>query len=82
MPASRRSSAMTRTPDVIADFWEWYNRRSERQDNGVADLALDKCEEAFQRCDWKGFGYWYRVYRRERGNHHPPSRLCRTRMSG
>ena len=58
---------MTRPHDVIRDFWQWYDRRSQRQNNGVADLALDKCEETFQRCDWHGFGYWYEVYCRERG---------------
>jgi hypothetical protein len=58
---------MTRSYDVIKDFWEWHNRRAQRQDNGVADLALDKCEETFRRCDWHRFGYWYEVYCRERG---------------
>jgi hypothetical protein len=57
---------MTRTYDVIEDFWKWYDRGARRHDNGVADLALEKCEETFQRCDWKGFGYWHRVYCRER----------------
>ena len=66
---------MARTHDVIKDFWEWHNRRAQRQNNGVADLALDKCEETFQRCDWHGFGYWYGVYCRERGR--PPSNKSR-----
>jgi hypothetical protein len=58
---------VTGTHDVIQDFWQWYNRRAQRQNSGVAKLALDKCEETFQRCDWNGFGYWYEVYCRERG---------------
>lgn len=58
---------MTRTHDVISNFWEWYNRRAQRRNIGVAELALDKCEETFERRDWEGFGYWYEVYCRERG---------------
>jgi hypothetical protein len=52
--------------DVIIDFWEWYERRSAREHGVIADLALDKCEETFRKCEWENFGYWYAIYRRER----------------
>ncbi len=52
--------------DGIVDFWQWYERRFGRKQNPVVDLALDKCEETFRRCEWDGFSYWYAVYQRER----------------
>jgi hypothetical protein len=52
--------------DVIADFWEWYRRREERQSNPLASYALDKCEETFRKCQWNSFGHWYEIYLRER----------------
>jgi hypothetical protein len=52
--------------DVVDFFWEWQQRAMQRQRNPVADLALDKCEELFQCCDWKGFAYWHAIYCRER----------------
>jgi hypothetical protein len=52
--------------DVIIDFWEWYERRKARGHGALADLALDKCEETFRKCEWDSFGYWYAIYRRER----------------
>ena len=55
----------THSYDVIADFWEWYARRAARH-NPLASYALDKCEETFRKCEWKSFGYWYAIYRRER----------------
>jgi len=27
---------------------------------------LDKCEEAFGKCEWDRFGYWHAIYLRER----------------
>jgi hypothetical protein len=51
--------------DLIVDFWQWYRRRQEQQYNPLASLALDKCEEAFARCDWNSFGYWHTIYLRE-----------------
>jgi len=53
------------TYDVVADFWDWYQRRRVRQ-APVAALALDKCEETFRRCEWDSFDHWYRIYLRER----------------
>jgi hypothetical protein len=52
--------------DPVADFWAWYQRRHERQHRVLVDLALDKCEEAMEFCDWDGFAYWHRIYMRER----------------
>jgi len=52
--------------DAIVDFWEWYERRQERRSDPLASHALDRCEEAFMRCEWKSFGYWHAVYVRER----------------
>ena len=52
--------------DVITDFWKWYERRYSRQHGPIADLALDNCEDAFGKCEWSKFGYWYEIYRRER----------------
>lgn len=52
--------------DVIADFWEWYQRREARRYNPVANHALDKCEETLRKCEWNNFGYWYEIYLRER----------------
>ena len=49
--------------DVVADFWEWYQRR---QHSPLASHALDKCEETFMRCEWDRFGYWHAIYVRER----------------
>jgi hypothetical protein len=52
--------------DVIADFWEWYQRRQAREHDPIARLALDKCEESFRESQWDSFGYWYAIYLRER----------------
>jgi hypothetical protein len=52
--------------DVIADFWEWYQRREARRHNPLANYALDKCEETFRKCEWNRFGYWHSIYLRER----------------
>lgn len=52
--------------DVIVDFWEWYQNRNARYYNPVAEHALDKCEEMLQRRQWESFGYWHRIYLRER----------------
>jgi hypothetical protein len=52
--------------DGIVDFWEWYERRLGREQNSVASLALDKCEESLRRRQWDRFSYWYAIYRRER----------------
>jgi hypothetical protein len=49
--------------DVVADFWEWYQRR---QHSPLAHYALDKCEETFMRCEWDKSGYWHTIYVRER----------------
>jgi hypothetical protein len=56
----------SRDYDVIIDFWEWYRRRQERQSGPLANYALDKCEEAFGRCEWTNFGRWHAIYLRER----------------
>jgi hypothetical protein len=50
------------TYDVVVDFWQWFQRRHDP----VANLALDKCEDALAKCDWDGFGFWHRIYLRER----------------
>jgi len=52
--------------DVIADFWEWYERRYVGKHAPLARYALDRCEEAFRRCAWDSFGYWHAIYVRER----------------
>jgi hypothetical protein len=52
--------------DVITDFWKWYERRRAPEHGVIADLALDKCEETFRKCEWESFGYWNAIYRRER----------------
>ena len=51
--------------DVVVDFWTWYRRR-EAHRSPLANYALDKCEEAFRKCQWNSFSYWYAIYRRER----------------
>jgi len=61
----------TRGYDVVVDFWEWYRRREARH-NPLASYALDKCEEAFRKCEWNSFGYWYAIYLRERPSRHAP----------
>ena len=43
--------------DVVADFWEWYQRRWEQQSGPLASHALDRCEEAFTWGQWESFGY-------------------------
>jgi hypothetical protein len=45
----------THSYDVVADFWQWYQRRQMPQYNPVASLALDKCEDALAKCDWDAF---------------------------
>ena len=55
-----------RCPNVVINFWEWYQRRQERAHGPLARCALDKCEETFRRSDWDSFGYWFAIYRRER----------------
>lgn len=52
--------------DVVVDFWEWYERRQGRRSGPLARHALDRCGEAFKRCEWKGFGSWHAIYVRER----------------
>jgi len=52
--------------DVIADFWEWYRRREDRQCGPIASHALNKCEEMFARGEWDSFGHWHAIYVRER----------------
>jgi hypothetical protein len=56
----------SRGPNVIANFWEWYERRQQRDKSPLAKFALDRCDETFRRCDWDRFGYWFSIYRRER----------------
>lgn len=58
-------------PDVVANFWEWDQRRQEReqrkhQSNPLTKYAIDKCEEALRHSEWDRFGYWFSIYRRER----------------
>lgn len=52
--------------DVIDFFWEWQRRRMDPRGEQIADYALEKCEETFQRRDWKEFGRWHAIYCRER----------------
>jgi hypothetical protein len=52
--------------DVIIDFWEWYQAREGGRCNPLAGYALDKCEEAFRKCEWNRFGYWHAIYLRAR----------------
>jgi len=49
---------------TVIDFRYYSGRKKSR--NSVLELAIDKCEEAFMRSDWEGFGYWFAVCRRER----------------
>ncbi len=58
--------AAARAHDVIDFFWEWQKRHAGRGHNTVAELALDKSEEALWRSDWDGFSYWHGIYCRER----------------
>jgi len=55
-----------RCPDVIDFFWERQRRCIDAQRDKIAMYALDKCEEAFQRRDWKEFSRWHTIYCRER----------------
>ena len=41
-----------RCPNVIVNFWEWYERHQECAHGPLARCALDKCEETFRRADW------------------------------
>jgi len=59
-------SEQGRGPNVIADFWEWYERRQRQEQSPLARYALDRCDETFRRCEWERFGYWFAVYRNER----------------
>jgi hypothetical protein len=52
--------------DVIVQFWEWYERRYATAHGPVANLALDKCEDALVRRDWETFAYWHAIFVRER----------------
>jgi hypothetical protein len=54
-------------PNVIADFWEWYERRQRKGRSPIARYALDRCDETFRRGEWERFGYWFTIYR----NHKP-----------
>jgi hypothetical protein len=60
--------------DVVADFWDWYQRRENRRSNSVESHALDKCEEAFEKSEWDRFGYWHAIYLRERHKTAPARR--------
>jgi len=55
----------TRYADVVDFFWE-RERQRKKQQNALAELALDECEEMFRQRDWNRFGYWHAIYRRER----------------
>ena len=50
--------------DHVVEFGKYSDRS--KLDNGILELALNKCEETFMRSDWNGFGYWFRIYRREK----------------
>lgn len=59
--------AQTRSDhDVIVQFWDWYERRYAGAHGSVANLALDKLEQAFVRRDWVTFAYWHAIFVRER----------------
>lgn len=47
--------------DVIVDFWEWYQRRMNAKYDPLANLALDKCEDAITKREWDNFGYWHEI---------------------
>jgi hypothetical protein len=51
----------------IIDFFLESQRRSPRRTtSGLAEMALDKCEETLMRRDWGHFGHWHAVFLRER----------------
>lgn len=52
--------------NVIVDFWEWHERRQQREKSPLANYALDRCDETFRHGDWDRFGYWFSIYRKER----------------
>lgn len=52
--------------DAVVHFWDWYERRCARQRSPIANLALDKCEEALAKRKWTEFAYWHSIYLRER----------------
>jgi hypothetical protein len=47
---------------VILDL-DSYRRRGARNSRPapIRILALDNCEDAYRRCDWKAFDRWFRV---------------------
>jgi len=53
-----------------ADFTDLFaaSRRGEPRpkSSALAEMALDKCAETYQRRDWARFGYWHAVFVRER----------------
>jgi len=55
-----------RGPNVIANFWEWYERRQRQGQSALAHHALDRCDDAFRRSEWERFGYWFSIYRNNR----------------
>ena len=57
-----------RHSSVIVNFWEWYEKRQQQGENAVARHALDRCDEAFRRCEWERFGYWFTIYRNHRAD--------------
>jgi hypothetical protein len=66
---------------VVANFWEWYQRRQQQECNPLAGYALDKCEEAFAHSEWDRFGYWFTIYCRKRPRS-PSANATHNRHSG
>jgi hypothetical protein len=62
---------------VILDL-DSYRRRGARNSRpaSIRILALDNCEDAYRRCDWKAFDRWFRVLAMTR---EPPLR-CRMQI--
>jgi hypothetical protein len=50
-------------------------RREQIRTSPLAEHALDQCEEAFRRGDWRKFGYWHAVFLRERNRLNHPTRF-------
>jgi hypothetical protein len=50
-------------------------RHEQIRTSPLAEHALDQCEEAFRRGDWRKFGYWHAVFLRERNRLNRPTRL-------
>ena len=50
----------------VIDIADRATQKHAQNVSALADLALDRCEEAFERAEWSRFGYWFDVFVRER----------------